>query len=75
MINSRPGPKKGCDEREEWMCIFCEICFRLRYFFLWIWFEDRVIVDRLRKTAGPKRHRLSFLVVILLLVMASSICL
>lgn len=34
-----------------------------------------MIVDRLRKTAGPKRHRLSFLVVILLLVMASSICL
>lgn len=34
-----------------------------------------MIVDGLRKTAGPKRHRLSFLVVILLLVMASSICL
>lgn len=33
MINSWPGPKEGCDEREEWMCIFCEICFPLRYFF------------------------------------------
>lgn len=34
-----------------------------------------MIVDGLRKTAGPKRHRSSFLVVILLLVMVSSICL
>lgn len=68
MINCRPGPKKGCDEREEWMYIFCEICFPLRYFFFWIRFEDRVIVDGLRKTAGPKRHRSSVLVVIFCLL-------
>lgn len=33
MINSRLGPKKGCDEREEWMCIFCEVCFSFEVFF------------------------------------------